>query len=129
MIKRAVNAMFNSAILAGRKTTTIRESFWPAQTQIMLFNWTGRPYRSKQRDVAVVVVADVHFLRIYNDGRSVEFYELPESLHKNLWMSEGFESQGALDWWFLHVAPLGHSDWFLMRFCVDIPATARIILE
>jgi len=56
MIKRPLNSRFSDAVREGRKITTIRDNPWPVGKQIMLYNWSGAAYRSKQNDVAAVTV-------------------------------------------------------------------------
>ena len=57
MIKRPLDPKFSDAVREGRKVTTIREKPWPVGKPIMLYNWSGIPYRSKHIDVASVKVS------------------------------------------------------------------------
>jgi hypothetical protein len=100
MIKRPLNPRFSDAVREGRKTTTIRDKAWPVGVPIMLYNWSGEPYRSKQVDVAAVVVRGIggFDIRHTEDGRM--FYIGGFQQGKPIFEMEGFESQAAMDDWF-----------------------------
>jgi len=55
MLKRPLNSRFREPLLRDEKTTTIRDKTWPVGVPIMLHNWSGAAYRSKQIDVAPVI--------------------------------------------------------------------------
>ena len=116
MIKRTLDPRFTQAVLDGRKFTTIREKPWPVWKDIMLYNWSGAAYRSKQRDVAAVIVESETEILISNDGYTVTFY--PDNvdgipLHK----TEGFESLSDLQAWFAKGGKPGEmATKHLMRF-------------
>lgn len=116
MIKRPIDPRFNQAVLDGRKFTTIREKPWPVWKDVMLYNWSGAAYRSKQVDVAAVIVESETEILICNDGHAVTFY--PDdvdgiSLHE----TEGFESRSDLETWFAKVVKPGErATKHLMRF-------------
>ena len=124
MIRRPLNTQFSVAVRSGRKVTTIRDKAWPLGRPIMLFNWSGVAYRSKQVDVAVVVVSEVCPVVISRDEDGVMRYMLlvgledlmrPEAgpLHE----SEGFASQAEMDEWFRPLLKAGTSvTKQLMRF-------------
>lgn len=164
MIKRPLHPRFSDAVLAGRKTTTIRPKPWPTKKRcpacngqggdggpdvchecegageipvpIMLYNWSGLPYRSKQVDVAAVICTGTKPLRIERheppkficpDGYSTSGIT-PDGLRYSvngitsyafglLWRNEGFESQADMDEWFLKlVKPGQHIDQHIMGF-------------
>lgn len=100
MIKRPLNARFREPVLRDEKVTTIREKAWPVGVPIMLYNWSGAAYRSKQIDVAPVVVSEVRDIRITHreDGDMIYAYGRPGArlLHE----TEGFASRTDLDAWF-----------------------------
>ena len=52
MTRRPLNERFANKVLAEIKHTTIRDKAWPMGKPIMLFRWSGKPYRSKQIEVA-----------------------------------------------------------------------------
>lgn len=93
MIKRPLNPQFSQAVLEDRKFTTIREKPWPVGKPIMLYNWSGAAYRSKQIDVCPVMVEETTPIRI---GRSCDgmliFYHAERGIHQGrlLWQCEGF---------------------------------------
>lgn len=104
MIKRPINSRFSTAVLEGRKVTTIRDKAWPVGVPIMLYNWTGAPYRSKQADVAPVVVVETTPIRIGRLRGETGFmcYHPENGIHRGrlLWECEGFFSQAEMDDWF-----------------------------
>ncbi len=114
MIRRSLNKRFVEAVLSDTKTTTIRENAWPVGVPIRLFTWTGAPYRSKQQDVAMVVVREVKQVRINHlpDGAI-----LIEGGGPRLHETEGFRDEEDMAAWFRGVVPLAQS-WpqNLMRF-------------
>lgn len=101
MIKRPLNSRFVEPVLADKKTTTIREKTWPVGIPILLYHWSGKAYRSKHHDVAVIVVKGFWTIRITHklDG------------------SEGFGSQSEMDEWFRPLVKPGRTvEKTLMRF-------------
>lgn len=117
MIKRPLNSRFSSAVLEGRKITTIRENPWPVGKPIMLYNWSGAAYRSKQVDVAAVVVLGFWPIEIarLHDGSMRYAYgmENAKPLHEN----EGFDSREEMDAWFsAKMKPGQVVTKYLMRF-------------
>lgn len=71
----------------------------------MLYNWSGKPYRSKHVDVAAVKVTGFWTIRISRDYASAMSYEYGMEHAQPLHETEGFESRGAMDDWF---RPLVH---------------------
>lgn len=121
MIKRPLHKRFTAAVLEGRKITTIRDKAWPVGVPIMLYNWTGAAYRSKQSDVAPVIVEETTPILIGRvEGESSLMCFHPErSIHRGrlLWSCEGFLSQEDLEEWFRSKMKPGQwSDKHLMRF-------------
>ena len=117
MIKRPLHPQFREPVLTGKKTTTIREKPWPVGTPIMLYNWTGAPYRSKHRDVAPVKVIGFWTIRITHkpDGDMIYAYgrECEQPLHE----TEGFASRKDMDEWFRPLVKPGQTvEKTLMRF-------------
>ncbi len=102
MIRRPLNARFKQPLLNDVKTTTMREHEWPVGVPIMLYCWTGKPYRTKQQDVAAVVVEMVSEVTIFCDeqGRMSYAYHLHREGDRTLWQREGFNSQADMDDWF-----------------------------
>jgi len=100
MIKRPLNARFSGPVLAGKKTTTIRDKAWPVGVPIMLYNWSGAAYRSKQIDVAAVVVKGFWTIRITHRPDGAMAYECGKESGPALYESEGFASQDEMDEWF-----------------------------
>lgn len=103
MIRRPLDPRFNAAVLAGRKTTTIRANPWPFGP-VMLYNWTGRPYRSPQSAVAAVEVISSGMLLVVHDVAGRMRYRGGLS-NAALWKSEGFDSRDDMDAWFRNVVP------------------------
>ena len=117
MIKRPLNPQFSSAVIEGRKFTTIREKPWPVGTPIMLYNWSGAAYRSKQIDVAPVIVMGFWTIQIAHmesgDMRYAYGMDCGLALHE----TEGFDSRAAMDEWFRPLVKPGQSvTKHLMRF-------------
>ena len=100
MIRRSINSRFKRKVLDGVKVTTIRDKAWPLGKQVMLFVWTGAPYRSKQENVVSVVVDEVHPVKIFRGYDDVMSYTVNEPLFAPLWELEGFDSQMDMDKWF-----------------------------
>lgn len=113
MLKRPLHAQFGPKVLAGIKRTTIRDTPWPLGKPIMLYHWTGKPYRSPQQDVVAVEAVftcpisivrngscHLHYLLALSDtyslGRAIKTHV--ESIR--LWQLEGFDSRDAMDAWF-----------------------------
>ncbi|MDQ8206220.1 hypothetical protein QEH52_01770 [Coraliomargarita sp. SDUM461003] len=100
MIKRPLNSQFSDHVKSGRKFTTIRDKPWPTDRPIMLYNWSGLPYRSKHVDVAPIKVSGfwtIHITRTDNDKMG---YGYGMECGIPLWKTEGFESKEAMDAWF-----------------------------
>lgn len=121
MLKRPVNSRFNERILAGIKITTIREKPWPVGKPIMLYNWSGKPYGSPQRDVCAVEVTHTQPITITHSHTGRMFYKVasPEAGESQsmLWRHEGFDSQDDMDAWFLAVLKPGTTtEMHLCRF-------------
>ncbi len=117
MIKRPLDARFSSAVLEGRKTTTIRDNAWPVGVPIQLYNWSGAPYRSPQTDVAVVIVQGFWSIQITSLQSREMIYECGKESAPALWESEGFVSQEEMDEWFRPLVKPGKTiTKTLMRF-------------
>lgn len=118
MIKRPLNSRFTAAINEGRKISTIRDKPWPVGVPIMLYNWSGLPYRSKQSDVAAIIVHDTQPIMIC---RSETGFITVRSEHDvclpNVWQCEGFSDKNDFDAWFRPlVKPCGWITKHLMLF-------------
>lgn len=112
MIRRPLNERFADAVLEGRKITTIRDNPWPIGKPIMLFSWSGKPYRSKQVEIAPVIVERVERVWIYHNILGFVRYS-----HDKLWVTEGFKSSVDMDEWFRGVVKRGdYAVKSLMRF-------------
>lgn len=75
----------------------------------MLYNWSGKPYRSKQVEVAVVVVESVGEVDISQDAdfKMIYAWTWTGTDARCLWEREGFESQGDMDAWFRRLVKPG----------------------
>jgi hypothetical protein len=100
MIRRPLHPRFTQAVLAGEKFTTIRDGQWPVGKPIMLYNWSGAPYRSKQVDVAQITVTGFWPIQITHDHGGGMYYEHGMESQLPLWQTEGFTSRDDLDAWF-----------------------------
>jgi hypothetical protein len=102
MIKRPLDSRFSAAVRAGVKMTTIRAKAWPVGKLVMLYNWTGSPYRSKQSDVAAVEILASSEIQIRHGD--VMQYQISGTWHIGpLWKTEAFKSQAEMDEWFRKV--------------------------
>jgi hypothetical protein len=54
MIKRPLNSQFPEKVEDLVKITTIRNEPWPVGVPIMLYCWSGKPYRSKHKNVCPI---------------------------------------------------------------------------
>lgn len=123
MIRRPINERFNAKVLAGIKITTIRENPWPVKKPIMLYNWSGAAYRSKQIDVAPVIVTAATSIDISLGDFTdiVEFSEIM-GLGRPLWECEGFNGPIDMNDWFLPlIKPRQVITKILMRFRLATP--------
>lgn len=117
MIKRPLNAGFNQVVLDDIKTTTIRDKAWPVGKPIMLYNWSGAAYRSKQVDVVAVMVEEVHLMVIKNDYPLGMDFSIKYVAGRELYVTEGFATRKALDAWFAKlVKPERTTTKWLMKF-------------
>ena len=109
MIKRPLNSRFREMVLSDKKTTTIRNTPWPVGVPIMLYTWTGVPYRSKQADVASVVVVGFWTIRITHRADGGIIYACGRVNETPLHETEGFASRGKMDEWFRPLVPKGQT--------------------
>lgn len=117
MIKRPLHFQFRDAVLEDRKITTIRRTPWPVGVPIMLYNWAGRAYRSKQINVAAVVVEEVMPIEIHLPEFCHIHFSIRRVAGRPLWSCEGFRDQDAMDSWFLgELCPGDRETRYLMRF-------------
>ena len=120
MIKRPLNSRFSDAFREGIKITTIRDKAWPVGKSVMLYNWSGAAYRSKQMDVAAVTVLASSPVTITRIGDAMTYqiaYEWPIG---PLWKTEGFKSQEEMDSWFRPKMKSGQAiQKALMRFMAN----------
>lgn len=108
MIKRPISNRFREPVLAGVKTTTIREEPWPIGKPVMLYSWAGKPYRSRQIDLAPVIVLDWRLIYIAHHEDGTMIYADVETLTvPPLEQTEGFPSREELDAWFRPLIPRG----------------------
>jgi hypothetical protein len=122
MIRRQLNERFAEKVLAGVKITTIREKPWPVGVPIMLFRWEGLPYRSKQVEIAPVVVMGFWTIQIAQMEDGIMRYAYGMENNKPLWQTEGFHSAAELDAWFRPLVKPGQSATkHLMRFRLATP--------
>jgi hypothetical protein len=118
MIKRPLNPRFREQVLDGRKTTTIRDKPWPVGVPIMLYNWTGAAYRSKQLDVAAIVVKGYWTIRITHRKDGGMLYAYGRVNDTPLHATEGFASRAEMDDWFRPLVKRGQTvEKTLMLFC------------
>jgi hypothetical protein len=122
MIRRPLNARFREAVLTGVKTTTIRPKPWPVGVPIMLYSWSGAPYRSKQDDVAVVIAQSAKPITMHRRGIELLIEvngELMDTSYAGLICSEGFHDHAEFMEWFLPKLKRGESRKFaLMTFAI-----------
>lgn len=118
MIKRPLNSRFSDKARQGIKFTTIREKSWPIGKPIMLYNWSGAPYRSKHRDVVAVVVLTATPIVIGRTDHGMLYtYARNETQGRELWECEGFDSKPDMDAWFSSKMKVGETlHMHLMRF-------------
>lgn len=104
MHRRSLNIRFKDKVLDGIKTTTIRDKCWPIGVPIMFFHWVDKPYRSKQIEIAPIIVTAATPIDISKGDFTdhVEFSVIM-GLDRPLWQCEGFNG------------PLDMNDWFAPR--------------
>jgi hypothetical protein len=104
MHRRSLNIRFKDKALAGIKTTTIRDKVWPIGVPIMLFHWADKPYRSKQIEIAPIIVTAATPIDIsLGDFSDCLIFSHIIGLDRPLWQCEGFNG------------PLDMNDWFLPK--------------
>lgn len=118
MTKRPLDRGFREKVLARIKITTIRDKPWPVGVPIMLYHWTGAPYRSKQEDFVPVVVVSVERIQITRTVLGMGYWkDGTDEFLEGLWMTEGFDSQADMDAWFQRLVKCGETvTKHLMRF-------------
>jgi hypothetical protein len=120
MIKRPLHERFSVAVARGEKFTTIRDKPWPVGVPIMLYNWTGKPYRSPQCDVAAIIVSGFWPIQIAHrptDGKMLYAYGMENA--KELHETEGFQTREEMDDWFRPLVKPGKTvRKHLMRFSI-----------
>ncbi len=117
MIKRPLDSRFSEKVKSGAKFTTIRSKPWPVGKPIMLYNWSGKPYRSPQIDVAAVTVLGFWPIVIVHQHDGKMLYGCGMESDVPLWQREGFESEAAMDDWFRKSVKKGETVFkHLMRF-------------
>lgn len=109
MIKRPLNSRFRDLVLTDTKTTTIRDKPWPVGVPIMLYNWSGAAYRSKQIDVCPVIVSGFWSVRITHKIDGMMDYDCGKESGPPLYVSEGFTSYADMDDWFRPLVTRGHT--------------------
>ena len=118
MLKRPINPRFREPVLRDEKTTTIRDKPWPVGVPIMLYSWRDAAYRSKQIDVAPIVVKGFWTIRITHHEDGAMAYECGKESGPALYESEGFATQFEMDEWFRPLVKCGKTvEKTLMRFC------------
>jgi hypothetical protein len=100
MTKRPLNSRFRQAVFDDIKITTIRDKPWPVGKPIMLYIWSGLPYRSKHIDVAVIKVLGFWPITIAKTESGAMRYAYGMESDIPLWKHEGFRSPEELDEWF-----------------------------
>ena len=117
MIKRPLHPQFIDAVLTGGKFTTIRGKPWPCWTPIMLYHWSGAPYRSKHVDVAVIEVEEVLEIVVTHDHDGGVVFSRDKVDGIPIHRTEGFADLGQMQEWFAKVVPVGKTKGLaLMRF-------------
>lgn len=120
MLKRPLNSRFSNAVVDGRKVSTIRATPWPVGKPIMLYNWSGKPYRSKQYDVAEIRVhftTPIQITRLPSGQMLYQYSTCGYARLDYIWDSEGFANGHDMDEWFRPLVKPGNSiGLFLMLF-------------
>lgn len=100
---RMFKPRFAALVEAGTKTQTVRPT--PARMpkagdKLSLRMWTGKPYRSKQRELRAATV--LHVAKIKLDGLNMWFDGVLASDHKQrvFAIADGFSSAGEMRDWF-----------------------------
>lgn len=118
MLKRPLNPQFREPVLADQKTTTIRDRPWPVGVPIMLYSWSGAPYRSKHVDIAPVIVKGFWTIRITQDPDGSMGYDCGRESGRPIHEAEGFRNRDEMDEWFRRLVKPGQTvEKTLMRFC------------
>lgn len=101
MIRRPLHPRFAEPVLARIKTTTFRDAAWPVGVPIMLYHWTGRPYKSPQQSLAPIAVESVTPIRIEaNRAGEIIVRDSDGALIPHPWIDEGFDSAEDFASWF-----------------------------
>ena len=108
MIKRPLNSQFPEKIEDLVKITTIRDEPWPVGIPIMLYCWSGKPYRSKHKNVCPVEVISTCPILIGNTKDGMR-YSIHTVQGRVLWSTEGFESGEEMDAWFQPLVKQGET--------------------
>ena len=122
MNRRPIDQRFAASVLKDQKVTTIRDNPWPVGVPIMLYVWTGKPYRSPQLNICQVTVEAHTPIRIgrATDGDLMFFHPNSGRVKPRgrvLWSCEGFYSQDDMRDWFRRLVKPGEViEKTLMRF-------------
>ena len=105
MIVRMVKPQFRNLVISGQKCQTVRP--WPKRMpkvgdNISLREWTGKPYRSKQRVLKEAVVTEVLPVTI-NSSISVDGQILDCHSATKFSRADGFDSPSDMIDWFREV--------------------------
>lgn len=117
MHRRPLDRRFNHAVLDERKITTIRDIAWPVGKPIVLYNWKGAAYRSKQIDIATIKVTGFWPIEIAHREDGTMVYTHGMAIGRSIYITEGFGSMAEMDGWFRPLVKPGRSIIkMLMRF-------------
>lgn len=127
MIKRPLNSRFREPLLAGKKTTTIRDKAWPVGVPIMLYSWSGAAYRSKQVDLCPVIVHGFWTIRITHREDGGMLYACGRVNETPLHETEGFASRAEMDAWFRPLVKRGQTveKTLMLISSANVPAQPR----
>lgn len=95
---------FAEAIRTGAKRQTIRPRFVPKLGErLSLREWTGLPYRSKQRELAQVMVTEMFSITIQDQSMMINGVDATPEEIKALTIADGFRNEKEMRQWFAEV--------------------------
>lgn len=92
---------FAPLVASGQKTQTIRKTAWCRPGDMLsLREWTGKPYRSKQRVLSEVVCKEIHRIDITGQAMFLDGFGLCLERKDKLATADGFVSWTDMREWF-----------------------------
>lgn len=138
-----VQPRFEEAVVSGRKPHSIRPPRRDGRPRarvgevLSIRVWAGKPYRSKQREIAQVVVMEVAWISVQSQGVDLRGRFLWQSRDdlalRELANSDGFDTWSEMRDWFATTHGLPFTGWLirwrLIAFASPIPPPPGVVFD